>query len=126
MNFFTAAKELCRNIEVLENTFSRNNLRVIKIGCRPYNENIGSLYFYVELEAINGESITHDMAFKLNIYDDEDDLFTVEESKPVKASCFAGYDTIEIHFGSDQVLNTGKRGKLYAVREEPSRDEIGW
>ena len=116
MAYKAAASRLRKNIQIMTNTFEKNNLHVLNVGCKPYDDDDADLQVYVELESMDGESIPSNLYVKINLYDDEGNLYMIEDSL-ITASKFDGYDTIEINcYDSSHVLEIAKSGRLYVVK----------
>ena len=110
------AKELKKHIEIMESTFSANNLQVINIGCKPYEDNDGDLRVFVEIASITGSEISCDLNIKINLYDEDDYLYTTKSATVLKGR-FSGYDTITItFFDNSHTLERAVKGRLFVAR----------
>ena len=117
MDYKAAASRLRKNITIMKSTFDNNNLRVVNIGCKPYDDDDADLLFYVELESANGESIPCRLSLKINLYDSEGNLYMLEEDY-LSPEQFNGYDTREIVFcDSSHVLEIARSGKIFVSRQ---------
>lgn len=118
-NYNALANKLKKNIDVLENTFESNNLQILNFSIRADKEGQnGSVHFYLEISTIEGTRIARSLNIKLNLYDENDDIFFVQTQK-LDSDCFNGYDTIEFYtFGYDRALDYATKGRLYVT--------VGW
>lgn len=109
-------KNLKKNIEVMTNTFEANNLQCLGVGCRYYQDKkTSSLKVLVEMTTIKGPVKNQYMKLKINLYDDEDNLFATVYS--YIDDDMSGFDTVEISCsGADEVLRKTVRGRLYVTR----------
>ena len=52
MTYTEIAKQLKRNIQIMDNTFSANNLKVLDIACKPCENDDADIDLYVEVASI--------------------------------------------------------------------------
>ena len=69
MKYIIASKNLNKRLQILEDTFEENNLKVMATACKPFSDYNGDLYVYVELSTISGRRIKNDIHLKINLYD---------------------------------------------------------
>lgn len=114
MDYRIAAKELKKNIQLMESTFTRSNLQVINISCKPmFEDDDAKLKVFVELSTISGTRIPTNTSIKINLYDSEDELYTSDETL-IMQDLFNGYDTISIDIYDEHTLEVAVKGRLYA------------
>lgn len=114
IDYTPLAKELKKHIEIMESTFAANNLQVINIGCQDVFD--GDLLVYVELATISETVLPNDISIKINLYDENGDIYMVG-SHYVDKESFSGYDTITINcFDKSRVLEKAVKGRLFATR----------
>ena len=117
MSYRAAASKLRKNFIIMTNTFEKNNLRVLNVGCKPYDDDDADLNIYIELEALQGEKIPYDLELKINLYDAEGNIYMMEQ-RFVDKEEFDGYDTVEITVCDDShVLEIAESGRLYVARK---------
>lgn len=113
------SKELKKNLHVLENTFSANNLQILNIGCEI--SEIFSLYhvnFYIELATIEGTQINYDCQAKINFYNEDGDLCKICTSNDIDKDKFLGYDTVALYFsGSIDTISSISKARLYISKQ---------
>lgn len=115
MDINAIAKNLNKNVDVVESTFSQNNLQVISYGFCGIDEDRGSMTLLVEIASINGNSISNRVDVKANFYD-EDGVIIYSESKTVYEEDFAGYDTLSLYLNEDGLAFNAVKCRLFAVR----------
>ena len=108
------AKNLNKNVDVVESTFSQNNLQVISYGFCGISEN-GNMTLLIEIASINGSSINSRIDVKANFYN-EDGVIIYSESKTVYEEDFAGYDTLNMYLNEDGLAFNAIKCRLFAVR----------
>ena len=69
MKYIIASNYLNKRLQILEDTFEENNLKVMATACKPFSDYNGDLYVYVELSTISGRRIKNDIHLKINLYD---------------------------------------------------------
>ena len=69
MKYIIASNNLNKRLQILEDTFEENNLKVMATACKPFSDYNGDLYVYVELSTISGRRIKNDIHLKINLYD---------------------------------------------------------
>ncbi len=116
IDYTPLAKELKKHIEIIESTFAANNLQVISLGCKPYEENDADLRVNIEIATISGSEIPSDLQIKINLYDEDDDLYMTNYIVMNKDK-FSGYDTITINcYDNSHVLEKAVKGRLFVTR----------
>ena len=116
MFYRNAAKELCKHIHVLDNTFEANNLQVLGKSCKAFSEENGDLYIFVEFAAISGSSIENTVKIKANLYDNDGQLY-MTNSELIWNDKFSGYDTIRlVCYDNGHVLDNTSKIRLYCVK----------
>jgi len=108
------AKNLKKNVDVVESTFSQNNLQVINYGFCEI-EKSGNMVLIVEITSINGNSINSRVDVKANFYD-EDGVIIYSGRTGVYEEEFAGYDTLRIYLSEDGLAFNAAKCRLFAVR----------
>jgi hypothetical protein len=115
MTYSEIAKQLKRNIQIMDNTFSANNLKVLDIACKPCADDDADFDLYVEISSITGNTIPNDVCIKINLYDKDDELYLSDDTTIFK-EYFTEYDTVKISFyDSFHTLDVAKRGRLYVT-----------
>ena len=95
----------------------KKNLEVLNIGCKPYGDEDADLSIYVELASIEGSSIPYDLALKINLYTDNDELYMAKHFCLIE-DIFDGYDTVTIACcDCKHTLERAKKGRLFVVRD---------
>ncbi len=110
------AKNLRKNIEVMTNTFDENNLQCLNIGCK-YIDDMKEPYLkiLVEMSTINGPVEDDYLELKINLYDEDGDLFYTNSSSVEYG--MSGFDTLEISCGDKKNdLRRATKGRLYVAR----------
>lgn len=115
IDYIPLAKKLKKHIEIMESTFAANNLQVINIGCKPASNIGGDLEVYVEIASVTGSNLPFSLYIKINLYDDNDDLFMTKESF-IRDDRFNGYETITIYCNDSHVLDKAVKGRLFVTR----------
>ena len=116
MSYTREAARLRENIQVITSTFESNNLRVLNIGCKPYNDDDADVSVYVEISTISGPSIPCDLEIKINLYDSNGILY-MTKSEYLPEDEFNGYDTVEIEcYDSSHTLERAVSGRLFVTR----------
>lgn len=110
------AKQLKKNIEIMENTFTVNNLQILNLNVRPAGVEDADFDILIELATINGNSIPSSVDIKINLYNEDGDLYSLEETW-IDEDTFSGYDTVKIMCGNcDMTLKKVVKGRIYATR----------
>lgn len=111
-----SAKNLKKNIEILENTFEMNNLQILNFSVQACGKDDADCSIYIELATIKGTKIPDSVDVKVNLYDKEGELIMVEYTTICEDS-FRGYDTITIGcYRNQDILQKAVRGRLYVVK----------
>ena len=106
-----AAKKLKQNTKIMEQTFKKENLNIESFNVRDADDD-GSCKFLIELTS---ESLEHDVEIKVNIYDENDDIYAVESSK-LYVEDFSGYDTVEVYFSQGGTLEKVAWARIYVTK----------
>ena len=112
------AKELKKNTQVIESTFSRFNLKVLQVAYQPYAEDgddepDADCDLLVELASLNGNPMPSNGHIKINLYDENGDLI-YHDDHMVFAEGFAGYDTYSFMLSHNcKTLLVAKSAKVY-------------
>lgn len=116
MSYRNAARELSKNIQIIDNSFEANNLQVLGASCIARSDDEGDLYVFVELATISGSTINNSVWIKINLYDNDNHLYmTCREL--IWDDKFSGYDTIEIDcYDNGHVLDTASKMRLFCVK----------
>ncbi|MEF9985472.1 MAG: hypothetical protein RR847_05060 [Bacilli bacterium] len=111
------AKNLKENIEILHNTFEMNNIQILNVGVKEYDENDADCTILVEMSSINGIDIPNDFYIKINLYDENGEIYLSESCFNFKEN-FSGYDTVKIDcFDDKKTLTKAASGRLFLVKE---------
>ncbi len=109
------AKNLNKNVDVVESTFSQNNLQVISYGFCGISENSGWMELLVEIATLNGTSIINSISVKANFYD-EDNIIIYSYDTKVDSEDFEGYDTLHLYLNEDNLAFNAVKCRLFATR----------
>ena len=115
------AKELKKNTQVIESTFSKFNLKVLQVAYQPYAEDgdedpDADCDLLIELTSINERPMSGDGHVKINLYDENGDLI-YHDNHMIFAEKFAGYDTYSFMLSHDcKTLRIAKSAKVYMSR----------
>ena len=109
------AKNLNKNVDVVESTFSQNNLQVISYGFCGINENRGWMELLIEVATLNGASINNSISVKANFYD-EDNVIIYSHDAEVDEDDFEGYDTLHMYLNEDNLAFNTVKCRLFATR----------
>ena len=108
------ARELKKNTDIMEVTFKKFNLQVLQISYHPYSDDDADCELIIELTTIDGDSILGDPRIKINLYDENGDIFFNTEEY-IDGDEFAGYDTIKIAlYNNSRTLLEAKSARVYA------------
>lgn len=111
------AIELKKNIEVLDNTFSKFGLKILNVGGLDYAEFLGGngIKFFVEI--MSDEDIDSDdyLQLKINVYDENDDLISMG-STGIDMSEFSGYDTVDLVVFADDIFERAVKARVYLAK----------
>lgn len=107
------AKELKKNTDIMEMTFKRFNLRVLQYSYHPCSDKDADCELIIELVTIDGDSILDDASIKVNLYDENGEIF-LTESEYIDSDDFAGYDTFKIDlYNNSNTLIMAKTARVY-------------
>ena len=110
------AKELKKNIEILHNMFEVNNLQILNLSVRPEGEDDADCNILLEIASIEGNSIPCDLLIKINLYDEDDEIY-MTNSEFVLKDKFSGYDTFSIYcFDNSNTLLKAVKGRLFITK----------
>ena len=116
MDINALAKNLNKNVEIVESTFTQNNLQLINYGFCGINENNGWMDLLIEIATLEGTSINNSVLVKANFYDGDNIIIYSEDTK-VDADDFEGYDTLHIYLFEDNLAFNAVKCRLFATRE---------
>lgn len=115
MNVNTIVKNLNKNVDVVESTFTQNNLQVISYGfCGIHGDN-GWMQLLIEVASIDGASINNSVSVKANFYD-EDNIIIYSYDTELDEDDFAGYDTLHLYLNEDNLAFNTVKCRLFATR----------
>ena len=112
------AKELKKNTQIIQTTFSKFNLQVLQVGYRPYaeegdDEPDADCDFMIEISSLDNAPMKCNAYIKINLYDENGDLID-HDNKLVIADEFSGFDTFKIMMTNDsKTLLRAKSAKVY-------------
>ncbi len=110
------AKSLKINTEVMEATFEKHNLQILQFAFQPISDEDADCTCIVELSAIHGNHIDHDVAVKVNLYDKDGEIILAEEEY-LYSEDFDGYDTVTVYlYDGGQALFEAKSARIYAAK----------
>ena len=116
MNYNDLAKELKKNTDVVESTFEKNNLKLLRFRYRPYGEDDADCVLLIEFSADEGLEIPNSLFIKVNLYDDNDDIYLTDNTY-INAETFSGYDTKALYLTDDSnALLRAKAGRIFVTR----------
>lgn len=111
--YLDLAKELKKNTDVMEMTFKKFNLQLIQFSYHPYSDNDADCDFLVELMSEDGDAIVDSVYLKINLYDENGDLF-LNEYEFINHEDFSGYDTFKINlYDNGRTLLEAKSARIY-------------
>ncbi|WP_026661851.1 hypothetical protein [Butyrivibrio proteoclasticus] len=114
--YLDLAKELKKNTDIMESTFSRLNLQVLQYSYHPYSDDDADCELVIELATIEGDSIEFPLSIKVNLYDEEGTIITTED-KFINPDKFLGYDTFKISlYNNSRTLIEAKTARVYVTR----------
>lgn len=109
------AKNLNKNVDVVESTFSQNNLQVISYGFCGISENNGWMELLIEIATIDGTLINDSVSVKANFYD-EDNIIIYSYDTEVDADDFEGYDTLHLYLNENNLAFNAVKCRLFVTR----------
>lgn len=106
-------KELKKHINVMDQTFSRYGLKVGKIGVE-YADMFGGpgIRFFIEVISQNQETTTGSVKMKVNVYDSDDELISMDE-EVIDLKKFSGFDTYKVTVFHDKIHDNAKSARVY-------------
>lgn len=111
------AKNLQKNTTIVEQTFTKNNLKVYGLGIKELGPKDGDCKVYLELGCIDGEELEDSFEIKINFYDEEGNiykLFTI----CLEQDDFLCYDTIEFYCRDNKrLLDQAVAARIYLKKE---------
>lgn len=94
-------------------TFNKANLEVLEIIYHPYSDDDADCELLIELQSLNNEDLPFDITIKVNLYDDNGNLFYTGEEY-VSEDDFMGYYTFKINlYNNSRTLYEAKSAKVY-------------
>lgn len=107
------ARELKRNTDVMEATFRKHNLKILQFSYRSFTDDDADGEMLIEIGTIKDEVLTENVRIKVNLYDEDGELYDTSSEKIV-AEDFDGYDTLKILFCNNRrTLIEAKSAKVY-------------
>ena len=111
--YLDLARELKKNTDIMDVTFRKFNLQVLQYTYHPYSDDDADCELIIELTTIDGDSMTGDASIKINLYDENGDIFFNTESY-IDSDEFAGYDTFKISlYNNSRTLLEAKTARVY-------------
>lgn len=111
--YLDLAKELKKNTDVMEVTFKRFNLKVLQYSYRPYSDDDADCELIIELTTIDGDTLFDSASIKINLYDEEGDIFFTNDYY-IDSEEFVGYDTFKITlYNNSRTLILAKSARIY-------------
>lgn len=111
--------EFSKNTEILENTFSRFNLKVLSVAY-SVTRHSGYITAYIELVSINGnklklprDSYTDEVDIKINCYNNG--RLLCSDKVGLEKSSFNGYDTLEKTIVVDNLIERVTNIRIFAT-----------
>ncbi len=115
-NYFDNSQELKNNTEIIENTFKKHNLQVLKYSYRDGGWNPDDCTLSIEFSSIDDTiKLSENIVIKLNLYDENGEIVSTSEEKLYKSD-FEGYDTIEICASGCRALTRAKSARIFVVK----------
>ncbi len=91
------------------------NLQVLQFSYHPYSDDDADCELIIELTTIDGDAMTSDASIKVNLYDENGDIFYANELY-VDSDEFAGYDTYKISlYDNSRTLLEAKSARVYML-----------
>ena len=103
---------LNHNTKIIEESFSRNNLRVIGTGFCSLDDH-GFITLLLEVVTLLGHSISTKVCITANMYSD-DDTVICSKSWLLRPDYFQGYDTIGFAFYEENIAFNTAFCRIYA------------
>lgn len=111
--FIDLAKELKKNTDVMDFTFAKFNLKVLQYAYHPYSDDDADCELIIEIATIDGNAMTDSSSVKINLYDENGDIFFTTEEYIMEED-FAGYDTFKIKlYNNSRTLLEAKSARIY-------------
>lgn len=115
MDINAIAKNLNKNVEVVESTFTQNNLQLISYGFCGISEDNGWMELLIEIATLEGTSINNSVSVKANFYDGDNIIIYSYDTK-VDANDFEGYDTVHLYLNENNLAFNAVKCRLFATR----------
>lgn len=116
MNLKTIVKNLNKNVDIIESTFSALNLHVIGYGFCGIIEHCGHMQFLLEVTSLDGKMLDGNVGIKVNLYNAEN-VIIYSEQKTLYEEYFNGYDTLAFYFHEDNIAYEAVKSRVFATRE---------
>lgn len=116
-DFSSRENELRKNIEIMDNTFAKFNLKVLNVGVE-YATMVGGkgIRFYCEIMADDDLNPDIDLIIKINVYSQEGNLISMGE-EPLSGEYFIGYDTLQIAVFHDSIHDEAAKARIFLTKK---------
>jgi hypothetical protein len=115
-NFINLENELKKNIDILENTFSKFGLELVNVGAQ-YANMVGGKGIKFFCEIMSNADMPEDEHFhvKINVYDSKGSLISMGQEK-LNTKDFTGYDTLCIAVFHDTIHYEVTKARIYLTK----------
>ena len=94
-------------------SFRRFDLEILQYSYHPYSEDDADCELIIELSTIIGDTLPDSASLKINLYNDEGEIFLNEEYY-ISSESFFSYDTFKISlYDNAKTLITAKSARIY-------------
>lgn len=115
MDNSTIIKQLNSRVEVIDSTFSNNNLKVIGFGFSDIEDD-GEMSFLIEIASIEGNIIPNCVSVVVNLYD-ADNTIIFSEDYWVNEEKFGGYDTLNFYLNSEGLAFNTYKSRVFCKKD---------
>ena len=104
-------KCLNSTVDVVESTFTKNNLAYVGCGFSDIDDD-GWMVFHIEISSVNGSKLPNDVDVVINLYD-EDNTIIFSSDCWIDEDRFGGYDTLSIDIASDDAAFNARKSRVF-------------
>ena len=114
-NVDVVRKQLNKNVEVVESTFSNACLQLLGYGFCGINKENGWVQLLLEIATMPGEQLDDDVDIKVNFYDEEG-IIIYSNNLHVYCEDFSGYDTVNMYLNENGLAFNAVKCKIFAKK----------
>lgn len=107
------AKQLRKNIDVLDSTFEKYDLKVLSVGISGVEDD-GWFQVVVEILKKNSGKLDASLDIKANCYDEDGIIFS--KSTTIFAQDFSGYDTFIVYCQEDNLIYKTNKIRVFLTK----------